>query len=152
MRLALPLLLTSALAAAPSARILSATLLKGPGRELPTGAAPFHPRLTVDVALEGVPDREVPKFRLWAQASARSGSSKTGVAHRRVRLVMESVARLRPGQYRILAVPAGGGEQADQLVLEIRIPGHRPLRLTGPIQVRLLPASGRPAPAQDARD
>lgn len=149
MRLALPLLLTSALAAAPSARILSATLLKGPGRELPTGAAPFHPRLTVDVALEGVPDREVPKFRLWAQASARSGSSRTGGVHR---LVAESVARLHPGQYRILAVPAGGGEQADQLVLEIRIPGHRPLRLTGPIQVRFLPASGRPAPARDARD
>ena len=138
MRPLLLLLLATGLSAAqPQVRILSANLLIGPGRAPRPGDAPFHPQLTVAVAVDGLRKGDVPAFGLWKEAETRAGHTR-----RLVPIRVEALAPDGPGRYRIFAAPEGGA--GGTLIVRLWLRGHWGARAEAPIQRHALPAA-RPA-------
>ena len=142
MRPLLPFLLATTLGATPpQVHILSADLVIGPGREPRPGAAPFHPQLTVAVAVDGLRKGDVPAFGLWKGPEVRNGHARRGV-----RIRIEAVAPDGPGRYRLLAAPESGA--GGTLILRLWLRGHWGARAEAPIQRHALPAA-RPRGGQE---
>lgn len=128
-------------AAAPQVRILSAELLVGPGREPRPGDAPFHPRLEVEVAVEGLAAGAAPEFRVWRAPSGDPSRPVPPGVRGLARIRAESVAPEEAGRYRILASPEPEGGNPGRIVVDLQIRGRRAARAVAPIRVRALPAT-----------
>ncbi len=143
MRPLLLLLLATGLSATqPQVHILSASVLLGPGRAPRPGDAPFHPQLTVAVAVDGLRKGDVPAFGLWNEAETRAGHTR-----HLVRIRVAAMAPDGPGHYRLLAAPEGGAD--GTIIVRLWLRGHWGPRAEAPLQRHALPAA-RPAGGQEA--
>ena len=142
MRLWLFLLLAAPLGATPpQARILSASLVIGPGREPRAGSAPFHPDLRVEVSVDGLRKGEHPAFGLWKGPAAGAERPR-----RLARIRVAAMVPEGPGRYRLLATPEDG--TGGTLILRLWLRGRWGARVEAPILRMALPAA-RPRGGQE---
>lgn len=153
MRPLLALLLTLPLAAGAAAplkvRVESATYQSGPGHEPPPGAAPFEPRIQVQVALQGLRSGAVPEFRLWRMPEAAAKALRRGrpVGKGAGRQRVEGFTHpLGAGTYRILAPVGTAWAPGECLVVDVLLRGRWAGRGAAPLLETDLSKIGRPGP------
>lgn len=146
-------LLTACSAPRQDVRVESATLLSGPGKELPPGMAPFEPRLQATLILQGLQPGDAPEFRLWrALAPALEGLEQDRLIPQDTKGFLRLEGKVSPlgaaGRFQVITTVGRALHADERLLVEVLVKGRLVGRGSAPLLELNLPTALPPRDGQ----